>query len=117
METTNESLTSVQKNNINSSNSSTENGKSESGNPIKPKGKNARQNKAKFDLQIKNIEEEIHTCEKRLEEVVVLIADPNLYADPVKSREVIAEHDSLNLKINELYLKWDEVCSQRENLD
>ena len=117
LETTNESLTSVQKNNTNSSNSSTENGKSENGNHIKPKGKNVRQNKAKFDLQIKNIEEEIHTCEKRLEEVVVLIADPNLYADPVKSREVIEEHDSLNLKINELYLKWDEVCSQRENLD
>ena len=84
---------------------------------VKAKGRNARQNRAKLDIQIKELEEKIQAAEERMEELESMIADPDMYADPERAREVVEEHDSLGSAIEDLYSRWSDVCEQRESLE
>ena len=52
-----------------------------------------------------------------MEELESMIADPDMYADPERAREVVEEHDSLGSAIEDLYSRWSDVCEQRESLE
>jgi len=65
-----------------------------------------------LERKIKEVEEEIARLEEKLPLIEKLLNDPNLYLDHVRAKDVQDELDSLKEKLQQKYLKWDDLQSQ-----
>jgi ATP-binding cassette subfamily F protein 3 len=95
---------------------------------VKQRGKAARQEQAKI-RQEKSIklgplkkeavqaEEEIEKLEERKKELELLMADPLLYQDQDKFAGCSREYNSLERKLERLYLGWEEIQARIESIE
>jgi ATP-binding cassette subfamily F protein 3 len=95
---------------------------------VKQRGKAARQEQAKI-RQEKSIklgplkkeavqaEEEIEKLEGRKKELELLMADPLLYQDQDKFAGCSREYNSLERKLERLYLGWEEIQARIESIE
>jgi ATP-binding cassette subfamily F protein 3 len=66
--------------------------------------------------RLKDVEEQIAGEEKRREEVLALQADPHVYADGSRAREIAHERRGLEERLAYLYDEWAELTGQLEDL-
>jgi len=66
--------------------------------------------------RLAEIEEEIQGREARLQELMQMLAQPSLYKEGDKVREVIGEKDFLEDRIRGLYREWEEVHLRIEEI-
>jgi len=97
-----------------------EDGKSLADQPVKQKGKAARQEQARIrqeksknlrplKKEVALVEESISRLESRKKELEQLMADPNLYQDQDKFAECSKEYKGVERKLELHYDKWEEV--------
>jgi ATP-binding cassette subfamily F protein 3 len=96
--------------------------------PVKQKGKIARQEQAKIrqeksrkikplQKKVTKAEVDIENLEKRKEELEQLMADPQLYQEQDKFAECSKEYSSLERKLKRLYKRWEEVQAKVELIE
>jgi ATP-binding cassette subfamily F protein 3 len=59
--------------------------------------------------QHQEMEQRIHALETRLQELETLLADPNLYADALRAREVTDDHLQAQADLENAYAEWEAV--------
>ena len=59
--------------------------------------------------RLAEIEQEIHSREARLQEVMGMLSQPSLYREGEKIREVVGEKESIEDQTRALYQEWEEV--------
>jgi ATP-binding cassette subfamily F protein 3 len=64
------------------------------------------------ELRLEPIESEIAALEQRLEQLQQLQADPEVYSNPERAREVAAERGEVERRLQELYAEWERLASE-----
>ena len=65
-----------------------------------------------FDARIGPIEAEIDRCETRLKEIEALQADPAIYRDPDRARELGREKADLDAQLSDLLQQWERLARE-----
>jgi ATP-binding cassette subfamily F protein 3 len=64
------------------------------------------------ERRLEPVEEEIAGLERRLEELQLAQADPDVYRNPDRAREVAAERGEKERRLHELYAEWERLASE-----
>jgi ATP-binding cassette subfamily F protein 3 len=79
----------------------------------------ARQRKSRelapLKARLKETEEAIVKGEARIQELTDQMANPELYKDGERAREVVREKKGLEEQVGSLYGKWEELALRLEN--
>jgi len=68
-----------------------------------------RERKA-VEERLKPIEEEVERLERRVAELQLAQADPRVYSDPERARDVARERTELEVRLGRLYEAWEEAA-------
>jgi len=78
-------------------------------------GKEEKAKMRKLDKQLIDIEQKIHFTESRISEIDLEMVSDEVSSDHKKLALLHAEQSSLNLKLEEYYITWEQVSIEREN--
>jgi len=66
----------------------------------------------RLQRELETVEGEIIAAEERIGQLEVLLADPDVCADPAKSAPLVAEYADLSARLPDLNRRWEELGSQ-----
>ena len=76
--------------------------------------KKLKNQRRKLEKEEERLMEEIAAAEEEKQELENQLAQPEVYSDPQKSRQVQSALEALDAKIDQLTIAWEEVSSQLE---
>ena len=78
--------------------------------PAKPDDRGARSGRQKKDQETARLEKEIEARESEIKEVEARLADPRVYADGARSRELVKRYETLKAELESLWEKLGELA-------
>jgi ATP-binding cassette subfamily F protein 3 len=79
--------------------------------------KEQEKEKRKLNSSIQKIESSIALLENEIEELNKRMADPELYAEEIKSGEIYKKHDRLTVQLSEAFNEWEVLQMKLEAFD
>ena len=76
--------------------------------------KKLKNQRRKLEKEEERLMEEIAAAEEEKQDLENQLAQPEVYSDPQKSRQVQSALEALDAKIDQLTAAWEEVSSQLE---
>jgi ATP-binding cassette subfamily F protein 3 len=73
------------------------------------KQKQQARNLRKLKESLANLEQSIHQKERELQDLETLMADPELYREGERARDLVSRHKSLRRELQDLYDEWVEL--------
>ena len=76
-----------------------------------------QESRKQIEARLAQTEKDIADTEERIEELEMLMGDPDVYRDGERAAQVARDHAAAKEKLDELYEEWEELTDAAENFE
>ncbi len=76
-----------------------------------------QESRKQLEARLAQTEKDIANTEERIEELEVLMGDPDVYRDGERAAQVAHDHAAAKERLDELYEEWEELTDAAENFE
>lgn len=77
--------------------------------------KQEQKEKRQLEKKVRNKEQEITALEERKSQIQLALADPDVYKEPIRAKELALEFNAIPEKLDNLYNEWHDLINKMES--